>query len=334
MACATITLFSRVLSLSVTVDLVFCEGKARAVQLAEPTAADEAVRASTGVRNAPPPREAFPVLYLLHGGDGDNTSWRRNVALERLAADSGLAIAMPSVQHSFYTNQKAGYAWFDFLADELPLSLRDYLNISVEREDSFAAGLSMGGYGAFKLGILRPDRYAAVASLSGSLDQSRRLTPDSDLKNPVMQRLAYLAFGSRDDYVGGENDLFAGLERALGTVGGGDPGSRGGLIPGARNPVSRGDLIPGTRDPVLCGDLIPGRGDPGSRLPAFYMACGADDGNVVSSDAFHARFADRVDLFYDRTAGAAHGWDYWDSQFPKVLAWLAGKRRAIKELKP
>ena len=190
MACMTLTLFSRVLSLSCTVDLVFCEG---------------------GDRGAEP----FPVLYLLHGGDGDNTSWRRNVAIERLARDSGLAVAMPAVQHGFYADQKYGYDYFSFIADELPLLLGRYLNVSAAREDSFAAGLSMGGYGAFKLGILRPERYAAVASLSGSLDQRRRLTPDSDLKNPVMQRLAYASFGSYEDYVGSGNDLFAYLDRRL-----------------------------------------------------------------------------------------------------------------------
>ena len=197
MACASITVFSRVLSLSVTVDLVFC--------------GPEGAAGLPNERAGP-----FPVLYLLHGGDGDNTSWRRNVAIERLAEGSGLAIAMPSTLHSFYANQEGGYAWFDFLADELPLLLRDYLNISTSREDSFAAGLSMGGYGAFKLGILRPERYAGVASLSGSLDQGRRLTPDSDLRNPVMQRMVYLAFGSRERYEGSDNDLFDGLERRLG----------------------------------------------------------------------------------------------------------------------
>ena len=32
------------------------------------------------------------------------------------------------------------------------------------------AGVSMGGYGAFKLALCRPDQYAAAASLSGTLD--------------------------------------------------------------------------------------------------------------------------------------------------------------------
>lgn len=196
MSCMTVDFFSRVLSLSCSMEIVLCDSAGSA-------------------RGAAGRKEPYPVLYLLHGGDGDHTSWRRNVAVERIACDSGLAIVMPATQHGFYTDQKGGYDYFRFLADELPLLLRDSLNVSTERQDSYAAGLSMGGYGAFKLGILRPDRFAAVASLSGSLDQRRRLTADSDLKNAVMQRMAYLAFGSYDEYVGSENDLFASLERKL-----------------------------------------------------------------------------------------------------------------------
>jgi S-formylglutathione hydrolase FrmB len=42
--------------------------------------------------------------------------------------------------------------------------------ISNAREDRFIAGLSMGGYGAMKAGLRRPDQYAAAASFSGALD--------------------------------------------------------------------------------------------------------------------------------------------------------------------
>ena len=36
--------------------------------------------------------------------------------------------------------------------------------------ERFAAGLSMGGYGAFKCALNKPEKYAAAASLSGVLD--------------------------------------------------------------------------------------------------------------------------------------------------------------------
>lgn len=46
--------------------------------------------------------------------------------------------------------------------------------MSAKREDNFVAGLSMGGYGAVKAALTCPDKYFACASLSGSLDITRK----------------------------------------------------------------------------------------------------------------------------------------------------------------
>lgn len=43
-------------------------------------------------------------------------------------------------------------------------------SLSSQREDIFAAGLSMGGYGAFKLALAYPEQNAAAASLSSAVD--------------------------------------------------------------------------------------------------------------------------------------------------------------------
>ena len=43
-------------------------------------------------------------------------------------------------------------------------------NISDKREDTFIAGLSMGGYGALKAAIEKPEQYSYAASLSGVVD--------------------------------------------------------------------------------------------------------------------------------------------------------------------
>jgi S-formylglutathione hydrolase FrmB len=61
------------------------------------------------------------------------------------------------------------------VSEELPALCQGYFPVSAAREDNFAAGLSMGGYGALRLGLARPERFAAVASLSGALDLKQRL---------------------------------------------------------------------------------------------------------------------------------------------------------------
>lgn len=117
-----------------------------------------------------PERERYPVLYLLHGWSDDETIWMRRTAIERHAADLGLVVVMPRVELSYYQNMASGMRFWDFLSEELPRLCAGWFPVSNRREDTFAAGLSMGGYGAFRLGLLHPDRFAAVASLSGALD--------------------------------------------------------------------------------------------------------------------------------------------------------------------
>lgn len=107
----------------------------------------------------------LPVLYLLHGVSDDHTIWMRRTSLERYAAGKRLAIVMPAVHRSYYSNQKYGYDYLKFVGEELPQICRRFFRISARREDNFVAGLSMGGYGAMKVGLNYPDRFGAAASI-------------------------------------------------------------------------------------------------------------------------------------------------------------------------
>jgi putative tributyrin esterase len=111
-----------------------------------------------------------PVLYLLHGLSDDHTIWSRRTSIERYVAPLGLAVVMPQVHRSFYTDEHIGNRYWTFVSEELPRVMRSFFRLSGPPEDTFVAGLSMGGYGAFKLALTHPDRYAAAASLSGALD--------------------------------------------------------------------------------------------------------------------------------------------------------------------
>ncbi|PYI55854.1 alpha/beta hydrolase [Paenibacillus flagellatus] len=117
-----------------------------------------------------PADRKYPTLYLLHGLSDDHTAWMRWTSIERYARTKEIAIVMPAVNRSFYTDMVGGYPYWTFVSEELPAKARAYFPLSDKREDTFAAGLSMGGYGAFKLALRRPDLFAAAASLSGALD--------------------------------------------------------------------------------------------------------------------------------------------------------------------
>jgi putative tributyrin esterase len=115
---------------------------------------------------------APPVLYLLHGLTDDDTAWTRYTSIERYAAARGLAVVMPQVHRSFYADEAHGAKFFTFLSEELPAVVSSFFRVSARREDTFVAGLSMGGYGALKWALREPERFAAAASLSGALDMA------------------------------------------------------------------------------------------------------------------------------------------------------------------
>jgi S-formylglutathione hydrolase FrmB len=60
------------------------------------------------------------------------------------------------------------------VSEELPRLVAAMFPLSDRRGETFVAGLSMGGYGALKLALRQPGRFAAAASLSGATDARLR----------------------------------------------------------------------------------------------------------------------------------------------------------------
>ena len=110
------------------------------------------------------------VLYLLHGYSDDHSIWMRRTSVERYAANHNLAVIMPAVNHSFYCNEVYGEKYWDYISDELPRTMRRFLRLSEKPEDTYVAGLSMGGYGAMRLALTYPEHFAGAASFSGAVD--------------------------------------------------------------------------------------------------------------------------------------------------------------------
>lgn len=116
------------------------------------------------------PGVKYQVLYLLHGAYGDYTDWLHLTSIERYAQDHKLAVIMPSAANSFYQNMNYGSDYLTYISEELPKFCEANFPISTKREDTFVAGLSMGGYGALKIALERPDKFSCAASLSGAID--------------------------------------------------------------------------------------------------------------------------------------------------------------------
>ncbi|PKN95339.1 MAG: esterase [Chloroflexi bacterium HGW-Chloroflexi-6] len=115
-------------------------------------------------------KPSYRTLYLLHGHSDDHTAWQRWTSIERYVEGLNIAVVMPNVHLSFYTDMAHGGRYWTFVSEEVPALARSLFPLSAARADNFVAGLSMGGYGAFKLALAHPERFAAAASLSGAVD--------------------------------------------------------------------------------------------------------------------------------------------------------------------
>lgn len=159
------------------------------------------------------PDGRWPVLYLLHGLSDDHTVWTRKTSIERYVEEMDLAVVMPAVQRSFYADMKHGMKYWTFISQELPEICERMFPVGNTKGTRFAAGLSMGGYGALKLGLVCPGRYAAVASLSGSPDmRGFALSSDYDVERG---QFFIDAFGMPDEMEGTINDLPAVARRVI-----------------------------------------------------------------------------------------------------------------------
>ncbi|MEI5994545.1 alpha/beta hydrolase [Candidatus Enterococcus mansonii] len=154
-----------------------------------------------------------PVMYLLHGMGGNHSVWERRTSIERYVADLGLAVIMPSTDLGWYTDTTYDMNYWTFVSEELPVICHElFPQLTIKREKTFAVGLSMGGYGALKLGLAKPENYGAVASLSGAVDLAGRT---EDLLGIRGEKYWEGIFGALENVQGSINDPMFLLEQLV-----------------------------------------------------------------------------------------------------------------------
>ncbi|MBQ3230261.1 MAG: esterase family protein, partial [Clostridia bacterium] len=146
----------------------------------------------------------YKCLYLLHGLSDDHTIWLRRTSIERYASYHGICVVMPRGDRSFYSDMKYGMPYYTHIAKELPKVIREYFNISDKQEDNFIAGLSMGGYGALKIGLRECGKFAACAGISPCGDL-KKLPEFNDVFRPIFGDS--IEIPAEDDLLAAELDL-------------------------------------------------------------------------------------------------------------------------------
>lgn len=123
--------------------------------------------------------ERYPVLYLLHGFMQNYTVWGRNLAAayySRLMGD--VILVLPDGGNSWYVNYARSddgetNNWEDHIVEDVISYVDTNYRTEARREGRAIAGLSMGGFGAFAIGLRRPHLFVSIGSTSGALSYAR-----------------------------------------------------------------------------------------------------------------------------------------------------------------
>lgn len=117
----------------------------------------------------------YPVLYLLHGLDGHYTDWLTRTNVADYASQYRIIIVMPEGNNSWYTDSAtvAVDKYESYVLKEIVPDVQQRYRTIEARYGRAIAGLSMGGFGAFKLGLKSPGTFVFVGSVSGAFGVTR-----------------------------------------------------------------------------------------------------------------------------------------------------------------
>lgn len=121
------------------------------------------------------PARDFPVVYLLHGINGGSKEWEPrdfDAHLDELYTSGGLAesiVVMPDGESLWYSDSASDPWRSMFLQELMPLVDAEFNTIA---DPAFRAlsGVSMGGFGAFSIGLQNPELFSSIATHIGSVN--------------------------------------------------------------------------------------------------------------------------------------------------------------------
>ena len=153
-------------------------------------------------------QKPLKTLYLLHGIFGNYTDWVNGTRIQAWAEANDLAVIMPSGENRFYLDdEKSGELYGEFIGKELVEFTRKLFPLSDKREDTFIAGLSMGGYGAIRNGLKYAENFGCVIGLSAALVHDTWKDADNSAPIFTFRRNYYEAiFGEYDKVKGSDKD--------------------------------------------------------------------------------------------------------------------------------
>ncbi len=133
----------------------------------------------------------YPILYMLHGMDGDNNDWLNNgldggvmnAYASEFFKEGGreMIIVSPEGRNLFYVNgYEAGMKYMSYFFEEFIPFIESTYPIRSSRDSRAIGGLSMGGYGTLYYGLLHPEMFCHIYACSAAVYGDGARTPSLD----------------------------------------------------------------------------------------------------------------------------------------------------------
>jgi len=150
----------------------------------------------------------YPVLYLLHGLTGHYNNWVEKTRLADYARSYELIIVTPEGNDGWYTASATVPTdkYESYIVQELIPDVQHRYRTIETRSGRAIAGLSMGGYGALKFGVKKPEMFAFAGSMSGALGAASWTQGDLRGFEFIWRTLAAV-FGPENSPTRATNDL-------------------------------------------------------------------------------------------------------------------------------
>ncbi|MFF4586779.1 alpha/beta hydrolase [Streptomyces sp. NPDC001388] len=238
------------------------------------------------------PHATYPVLYMLHGGDDDYTSWTRETDVEELSQNSDVLIVMPDAgKAGYYSDWFDGtHRWETFHTGELVRLMEKKYRAGSSRA---VVGLSMGGFGALNYSAHHRGLFRYAAAMSSYVD----------LNDPGV-RLA-IGLGSGRDGVD--------VKKVWG-----DP-VRNFRVWQAHNPAAMPRAFRGTHVHLSVGNSVPGPLDRGRPMDALLASVLGEAALPKQTVRFASSLrAAGVDVSTHLYAPGTHSWPYWQKELHRI----------------
>lgn len=153
-------------------------------------------------------KRKMKTLFLLHGYSGASKDWLYSSAAQELAGKYNIAIVMPTGENSFYLDGKGtGKAYCRLVGQEIVDYVRNTFNLSMDKDDTFIGGLSMGGFGAIHTGLYYPKTFGKIVALSSALIIHNVKNITDEFKDGIADYAYYASvFGDLDKLETSENN--------------------------------------------------------------------------------------------------------------------------------